>query len=108
MLKYKNYVGGEIEYDAEGKIFCGVVLGVRVTLVFEGRTTDEIERSFKETVDSYLDMCKKDGVTPDRPYSGKFNVRIPPELHREIAIQATLKKRSLNEWVIETFQKAVQ
>jgi len=108
MLKYKNYIGGELEFDSEGKIFCGVVLGVRATLLFEGRTTEEIESSFKETIDSYLEMCKKDGTPPDRPYSGKFNVRIPPELHREIAIQATAKKRSLNEWVVETFHKAVQ
>lgn len=108
MLKYKGYIGNNIEYDSDGKIFTGEVLGLRTVLTFQGRTPDEVENSFKETIDLYLDMCKQDGVSPERPYSGKFNVRITPELHREIALQASSEKMSINEWVIEAFEKAVQ
>ena len=108
MLKYKEYIGDNIEYDTEGKIFTGEVFGLRTVLTFQGRTPDEVEKSFKESINLYLDMCKEDGISPERPYSGKFNVRIPPELHREIALQATFEKKSINEWVIDAFEKAFQ
>lgn len=108
MLKFKDYVGDNIEYDAEGKIFTGEVLGLRTVLTFQGRTPDEVEKSFLETINLYLDMCKEDGISPERPYSGKFNVRIPRELHREIAFQAITDKKSINDWVIDAFKKAVQ
>ncbi len=107
MLKYKEYIGNNIEYDPEGKIFTGEVMGLRAILAFQGRTPEEIESSFREAIDLYLDMCKEDGISPERPYSGKFNVRIPPELHREIALQATSENISINDWVIETFEKAI-
>ena len=107
MLKYKGYVGNNIEYDSEGKIFVGDVLGLRAVLTFQGRTAEEIEKSFKETIDLYLEMCKEDGVSPERPYSGKFNVRISPELHREIALRAISERRSINDWVIDVFEKSV-
>ncbi len=108
MMKYKDYIGNNIEYDAEGKIFTGEVLGLRSVLTFQGRTPEEVENSFKETIDLYLELCKQDGVSPERPYSGKFNVRIPSELHREIALKASAEKKSINEWAIEAFEKAVQ
>ena len=107
MLKYKDYIGDHIEYDSEGKIFTGEVLGLRTVLTFQGRTTEEVEQSFKEAIDLYLSMCREDEVSPERPYSGKFNVRIPPELHREIALQATAQKVSINDWVIDVFEKSV-
>jgi len=107
MLKYKDYIGSQIEYDPDGKIFTGEVLGLRTVLTFQGRTPEEIEKSFIETIDLYLEMCQEDGVSPERPYSGKFNVRIPPELHREIALHAISEKKSINEWVIGAFEKGI-
>jgi len=107
MLKYKDYIG-DIEYDAEGKIFTGEVLGLRTVLTFQGRTAEEIEESFKQTIDLYPEMCREDGVSPERPYSGRFNVRIPPGLHREIALHAISERKSINEWVIDTFKRAVK
>src|SRR5512133_29199 len=100
MLKYKGYVG-VIEYDSHGKIFTGEVIGLRSVLTFQGRTPEEIEDSFKESIDLYLAMCKADGVTPEKPYSGRFNVRISPELHHAIAVQASIEQKSLNDWAIE-------
>ena len=34
-----------------------------------------------------------------RPYSGKFNLRLPPELHREMAIMAKRMNVSINGFV---------
>jgi len=108
MLKYKGYIGNKIEYDAVGKMFTGEIPGLRTVLTFQGRTTDEIEKSFQETIDLYLTMCKEDGISPEKPYSGKFNVRISPELHRDITLQARSERKSINDWVIEVFEKSVR
>ena len=35
----------------------------------------------------------------EKRYSGQFKVRIPPELHRTLAMQAAEQSVSLNRWV---------
>jgi HicB family len=35
----------------------------------------------------------------ERPYSGKFQVRTTPEVHRRLAVEAAEAKVSLNRWV---------
>lgn len=106
MLKYKGYTG-IVEYDAEGKIFTGELIGLRSVITFQGRNPEELETSFRESIELFLDMCKEDGVTPEMPYSGRFNIRIPSELHREIVIRAAADRKSLNEWVTEALEKSV-
>jgi predicted HicB family RNase H-like nuclease len=43
---------------------------------------------------------------PEKPFSGKFSLRIDPELHRRIALKARLANKSLNSWVSETLEAA--
>jgi len=57
------------------------------------------ELAFKESVDDYLVWCESEGVEPEKPYSGKFNVRLPPQLHRQMAILAKKRHMSLNSFV---------
>jgi predicted HicB family RNase H-like nuclease len=107
MLKYKNYTG-VVEYDSDGKIFTGSVIGLRDVVTFQGRTPEELEDSFRQSVDFYLEMCARDGVSPQKPFSGRFNLRLDPELHRQLAERATLENVSLNEWVIHALEEAAQ
>jgi predicted HicB family RNase H-like nuclease len=106
MLKYKGY-SGIIEYDQTGKIFTGEVVGLHSVITFQGRTPEELETSFQDSLDLYLRMCAEDGMEPEKPYSGKFNLRINPVLHQEIATRAAVQKISLNEWVTEAIEKAL-
>jgi predicted HicB family RNase H-like nuclease len=66
MIEYKGYMGA-VEYDAEAKLFHGDVLNTRDVITFQGTTVDEIEAAFRESIDDYLDWCRKDGVEPERP-----------------------------------------
>jgi len=52
-------------------------------------------------------MCDEEGIEPKKDYSGKFNVRVPPELHADISSAATAEGKSLNQWVVETLDHAV-
>ena len=98
MMEYKGYVG-VVEYDSGAGIFHGDVIYTRDVITFQGKTVDEIEKSFKDSINDYIDWCKEEGIDPEKPYSGKFNVRLEPQLHRQIAILAKKRKMSLNSFV---------
>ena len=106
MLKYKDY-SGIVEYDDEGKIFTGEVIGLRDVITFQGRTPEELEQSFCGSIDFYLDMCSEDGRDPDKAYSGRFNLRLSPEMHRHIAEQASQQRVSLNQWISDKLEQAL-
>ncbi|MDR3325389.1 MAG: type II toxin-antitoxin system HicB family antitoxin [Spirochaetaceae bacterium] len=98
MIEYNGYMG-TVEYDAEAKLFHGDVLNTRDVITFQGTTVEEIETAFRASIDDYLDWCRKDGVEPERPYSGRFNVRLSPDLHRRIAVAAKKQRMSINSFV---------
>ena len=98
MMEYKGYLG-VVDYDARAKIFHGDVINTRDVITFQGTTANEIEKAFKNSIDDYITWCKEDGIEPEKPYSGKFNIRLSPELHRQIAILAKEKRISLNSFV---------
>jgi predicted HicB family RNase H-like nuclease len=98
MMEYKGYIG-TVEYDAEAKLFHGDIINTRDVITFQGTTVKEIEDAFKESIEDYLAWCKQEGAEPEKPYSGKFNLRLSPELHREIAIRAKRLKISINSFV---------
>jgi len=107
MMEYKGYIG-KVEMDDEAGILYGEVINVRDVITFEGESVDEIQTAFRESVDDYLDFCAKRGESPEKPFSGKFVVRLPAELHRQAYIQAKLKDKSLNGWVTEVLQSALK
>ena len=98
MMEYKGYLGS-VEYDAEAKIFHGEIINTRDVITFQGTTVNEIEQAFRGSIDDYITWCNEDGVEPEKPYSGRFNVRLSPELHRQIAILAKKRRMSLNNFV---------
>ncbi len=104
MLKYKGYIG-HVEFDEEAEIFHGEVVNTRDVITFQGSTVKALIKAFKDSVDDYLDFCNERNEEPERPFSGKFNLRIDPALHREIYIAAKLAGESLNDWVIEALKK---
>ena len=107
MMEYKGYIG-KVEIDDEAGILYGEVINVRDVITFEGATVDEVQEAFHESVDDYLAFCAKRGESPEKPFSGKFVVRLPTELHRKAYIQAKLEDKSLNSWVAEVLQSALQ
>jgi predicted HicB family RNase H-like nuclease len=98
MMEYKGYVG-TVEYDREAKLFHGDIINTRDVITFQGTSVAEIEKAFKDSIEDYLAWCREEAVEPERPYSGKFNLRLSPELHKEVAIKAKKLKMSINSFV---------
>jgi predicted HicB family RNase H-like nuclease len=106
MMKYKGYIG-HVEYDDEAKIFHGEVVGLRDIITFQGKSVEQLSQAFKESVEDYLKWCKQRGEKPEKTFSGTFNLRIPPELHAQLAFQAQTMGMSLNALVTEKLRSAV-
>jgi predicted HicB family RNase H-like nuclease len=106
MMEYKGYVG-RVEFDDEAGIFHGEVIDTRDVITFQGRSVDELKTAFRGSIDDYLAFCKERGETPNKPFSGQFVTRIPPELHRQIKLAASISGKSLNAWVVEQLQATV-
>lgn len=105
MLNYKGYTGYAI-FDDEARIFHGEVVGIRAVITFQGTTVGEIEQAFKDSIDDYIDWCKKRGKEPEKACSGKFNLRMPPELYVKIAAQAAQQGMSINSYIINKLNVA--
>jgi len=106
MMEYKGYVG-KVEFDDEAGIFHGEVLDTQDVITFQGQTVAELKTAFQESIDDYLAFCKERGEEPNKPFSGQFVTRIPPELHRQVNLAASISGKSLNAWVAEQLQAAV-
>ena len=106
MMEYKGYTA-KVEFDDEAEIFHGEVIGIKDVVTFQGKTATEIKKAFRESVDDYLSYCKERGENPDKPFTGKFVVRISPELHRKIYLSAKLSGESINAWLNEKLDRVV-
>ena len=104
MIRYKGYAG-KIEYIEDAKIFHGQVLGVKDIITFQGTSVDELEKAFKDSVDDYLSWCKERGENPDKPYSGELRLRMPQDLHAQLAEAAELSGQSLNSFIVDKLSK---
>jgi predicted HicB family RNase H-like nuclease len=105
MLKYKGYAG-HVEYDDEARIFHGEVLDLRDVITFQGKNVEELEKAFRESIDDYLEFCEQRGEEPDKPFSGRLMLRLPPNLHRKAYVSAVREGKSLNQWITERLERA--
>ncbi len=105
-MEYKGYVA-KVEFDDEADIFHGEVINLRDVITFEGQSVAELRQAFEDSIEDYLDFCRQRNEDPEKPFSGKFSVRVDPELHRKITTQARLANKSLNKWVSDTLETAV-
>ncbi len=105
-MEYKGY-SAKVEFDEDANIFHGEVINLRDVITFEGETVDRLRQAFQGSVDDYLDFCAERGEDPEKPYSGKFVVRVEPELHKRIAIEARKRGMSINALIGEALSKTI-
>ena len=106
-MDYKGYFS-KIVFDEEANIFHGEVINLRDVIAFEGETVNELRQAFHDSVDDYFEFCAERGEDPEKPYPGKFVVRVEPELHKSIAIEARKRGQSINALVSEALTKAIK
>ncbi|MCK5229937.1 MAG: type II toxin-antitoxin system HicB family antitoxin, partial [Desulfobulbaceae bacterium] len=95
------------EFDPEDNILFGNIIGIRDTVGFHGESVRELKDAFHKAVDFYLESCEKAGRESNKPFSGKFVVRVDSSLHGEIAAAAVHAGKSLNKWVADTLEQVI-
>ena len=105
MLRYKGYTG-QVQFDDEAGLFHGEVIDLRDVVTFQGRSVEELETAFRDSVDDYLEFCQERGEESDKPFSGRLMLRLSPHLHREVYARARREGKSLNKWISERLEQA--
>jgi predicted HicB family RNase H-like nuclease len=104
-MTYKGYAA-RIEYSDEDGCFIGRIAGIKDVIGFHADCVKELREAFAEAVDDYIATCSKLNRSPQKPYSGRLILRIPPEVHARAATMADLHGKSLNQWAAEVLSKA--
>ena len=104
-MRYKGY-SAIVQYSAEDGCLVGHIAGINDIVGFHGDSVEEMRKAFEEAVDFYLESCAKMGHEPGKPYSGRVTLRLPPELHARLAVQAEMEGSSLNHWMAAALDKA--
>jgi predicted HicB family RNase H-like nuclease len=97
----------KIDYDPELDTFRGEILGLNGGADFYGRNPKELRAEFRKSLDVFLAVCKEKNLEPRRRFSGKFNLRISPELHQKLAIAAEAEGKSINTLAQEALRERV-
>jgi predicted HicB family RNase H-like nuclease len=97
----------KIEYDPELDMFRGEILGLNGGADFYGKNPKELRSEFKKSLEVFLAVCKEKNLEPRRQFSGKFNLRISPELHEQLAIAAQAEGKSINTLAQEALRERV-
>jgi predicted HicB family RNase H-like nuclease len=104
-MTYKGYAA-RIEYSDEDGCFIGHIAGIKDVIGFHAEAVNELRNAFEGAVDDYLATCENVGRAPQKPYSGKLMLRVPPEVHARAAMMAEAHGMSINQWAADVLSKA--
>jgi predicted HicB family RNase H-like nuclease len=105
MLTHKGY-HGKVEFDDEAGLFHGEVVDLRDVITFQGKSVDELDQAFRDSVDDYLEFCQLRGEEPDKSFTGRLMLRLPSDVHRNVYVRAKKEGKSLNEYISEKLSMA--
>ena len=106
-LMYKGYYGSA-DFSTEDEVFHGKLLGIRALVNYESDTAKGLIAAFREAVDDYLETFEAEGLKPEKPFKGVFNVRTTPDLHRRVSTYADQHGKKLNAVVNEALDSYLQ
>lgn len=72
----------------------------------------EVYKELCQVLDEILEVYEKDGdalppPTAGRNYSGKFNLRVGEDLHKQLAIESMKIGESLNQYCVKALREKV-
>jgi len=98
-----------VEWSEEDQAYIGRVPGLALGGV-HGRNEAEVYRELCEVVEEWLEIHAQDNAplppaTAGKTYSGKFNLRVGPELHERLAIESNKIGESLNQYCVRKLKQ---
>lgn len=93
-----------IAYDEEIDMFRGEFVALNGGADFYATDITNLRKEGEISLRVFLDACRERGIEPRKQYSGKFNLRVPPDLHERLAAQAAAHGKSINAWVLDVLK----
>ena len=106
MMQYKNYLA-RVEFDADANIFHGEVINIRDVVTFQGESVGELKKALEDSIEEYLAFCAERGEEPDKPFNGRFTVRLSPDQHKKVVLAAEKSGKEVDLWVTDVLAQAV-
>lgn len=99
-----------VEWSEEDDCFIGSAPPL-VGQCCHGETEEDVYRQLAVIVPDVIETYERRGfalpeATANKTYSGKFVVRVSPEVHKAAAIRAMLERRSLNSYVESSLEQS--
>lgn len=107
LMKYKDYYGS-VHFSEEDMVFHGKIEFIRALVTYEATDAEGLVKAFAESVDDYLATCKRQKIQPESPFKGSLNVRLGSELHRRVALAASQNDSTINNFIVETLDRAIK
>ena len=98
-LQHKDFIG-TFNYIEDEDILHGKIEGITDLVTFQGESIKEMKKAFVEAVEDYILLCGEVGKEPHKSFKGSFNVRLSPNLHRQVWIEAVKHNMNLNPYRI--------
>lgn len=103
LIKQTDYYTYRITWSDEDKEFVGLCAEFP-SLSWLAKTQEAALRGIRNLVAEVISDMQSNNETAPQPFatrrfSGKFMVRIPPDIHRDIAIQAAEAQVSINRLI---------
>jgi predicted HicB family RNase H-like nuclease len=104
-LRYKDFQGS-VDFEDDRLIIRILHIDDLVTTEIDSAST--AQAAFAELVEDYLGTCVELGKQPCKPFKGSFNVRVIPELHRQVAMAAAEVGESMNAWISNALEPRIE
>ena len=95
-------------FDPEISKFRGEFLGLNGGADFYAADVNGLRREGEISLRVFLEACRQRNIDPQRHYSGKFVLRLDPDMHEAATIAAAAQGMSLNQWAVKTLREAAQ
>jgi len=106
-LSHKGFIG-TFNYVEEDEILFGKIEGVTDLVTFQGTSIDEVKAAYIEAVEDYIFLCAEVGKEPMKSFKGSFNVRLSPQLHRQVSMEAVKHNMNLNQFIQKTLEQSIR
>jgi predicted HicB family RNase H-like nuclease len=90
-----------IVFDPEIDLFRGEFIGLNGGADFYAPDVAGLHREGALSLSVFLKTCSEKGIEPFKKFSGKFVLRVDPEVHAAAALAAAAHGKSLNQWAAE-------
>ncbi|CDM23481.1 hypothetical protein BN940_05061 [Castellaniella defragrans 65Phen] len=110
-MKNVMTIGGHqaaIIYDPDLEMFRGEFVGLNGGADFYAADIAGLRQEGEQSLQVFLDECRRRGIEPRKHYSGRFVLRVAPGLHEAAALAAAARGESLNQWVSGILQEALE